>query len=224
MSVPPTLSSPFRSGATTAVPLAVAVGLFGVSFGVISVSTGGMGGVPAFVMSALTFAGSAQFAAAAVIGAGGQPLAAIAAALLLNARYIPIGISIARFLPGGPLRRFVLAQLVVDESWAIAAKGDGEFDGRRLIGAGIVLWLAWLVGTLVGVIGGEALGDPAALGLDAAFPALFLALLVGQLGSRTAVAAAVLGGGIALVLTPFTPPGVPIIAAAAAALIGLLRR
>ena len=77
---------------------------------------------------------------------------------------------------------------------------------------------------IIGVVGGEALGDPAALGLDAAFPALFLALLVSQLRSRTAVLTAVLGGLIALVLTPFTPPGVPIIAAAAAALIGLARR
>jgi len=166
----------FRPGAVTALPLAVVVGLFGVSFGVISVSSGGIGAVAAVVMSASAFAGSAQFAAAAIVGAAGQPVAAIAAALLLNARYIPIGVSVARFLPGGPLRRFLIAQLVIDESWAIAARGDGEFDGNRLIGAGAILWLAWVGGTVVGVIGGDALGDPAALGLDAAFPALFLAL------------------------------------------------
>lgn len=214
----------FRPGAVTALPLAVVVGLFGVSFGVISVSSGGIGAVAAVVMSASTFAGSAQFAAAAIVGAAGQPVAAIAAALLLNARYIPIGVSVARFLPGGPVRRFLLAQLVIDESWAIAARGDGEFDGNRLIGAGAILWLAWVGGTVVGVIGGDALGDPAALGLDAAFPALFLALLVPQLRSSTAVVVALLGGGIALALTPFTPPGVPIIAASTAALLGLVRR
>jgi len=225
MSDTPSLSTlPFRTGATTALPLAAVVGLFGVSFGVLAVSGGGVGAVPAIVMSASTFAGSAQFAAASVIAAGGQPIAAIAAALLLNARYIPIGVSVARFLPGGPLRRLVLAQLVIDESWAIAAKGEGEFDGQRLIGAGVVLWVAWVAGTVAGVLGGEALGDPTALGLDAAFPALFLALLIPQLRSRSAVVAAVLGGAIALALTPFTPPGVPIIAAAAAALIGLTRR
>ena len=88
----------------------------------------------------------------------------------------------------------------------------------------MILWLAWVAGTIIGVVGGEALGDPAALGLDAAFPALFLALLVMQLDSRRAVTAALLGGAIALALVPFTPPGVPIIAAAAAALIGLVRR
>lgn len=207
----------------TAIPLAVAVGLFGVSFGVLASASGGMGGIPAVVMSMSTFAGSAQFAAASVLGAGGQPAAAIAAALLVNARYLPIGISVARFLHGGPLARFLQGQLVVDESWAIAAQGGGRFNGSRLVGAGLVLWLAWVGGTLVGVIGGDALGDPASLGLDAAFPALFLALLVPQLTRRRAVAAAVGGAAIALALVPFTPTGVPIIAAAAAALIGLRR-
>ncbi len=220
----PPIRFELRRGAVTALPLAIAVGLFGVSFGVLSAASGGMGAAPAVVMSAITFAGSAQFAAASVVAAGGAPVTSIAAALLLNARYLPIGISVARFLPGGRLRRFLSAQLVVDESWAIAAKGGGEFEADRLIGAGIMLWLAWVGGTIVGVVGGEALGDPAALGLDAAFPALFLALLVPQLDAPRAIAAALLGAGIALVLVPFTPPGVPIIAAAAAALIGLVRR
>ena len=210
--------------ATTALSLALAVGLFGVSFGVLSVSSGGMGALAAVVMSATTFAGSAQFAAAAIVASGGQPIAAIAAALLLNARYLPIGISVARFLPGGPVRRFVLAQLVIDESWAIASRADGEFDGRVLVRAGLVIWAAWVLGTLVGVIGGEALGDPSALGLDAAFPALFLALLVSQLRSRRGVVVAVAGGLIALVLVSWTAPGVPLIAAAGAALLGLVRR
>lgn len=213
-----------RDVATTALSLALAVGLFGVSFGVLSVSSGGMGALAAVVMSATTFAGSAQFAAAAILASGGQPITAIAAALLLNARYVPIGISVARFIPGGPIRRFVLAQLVIDESWALASKGDGEFDGRVLVRAGLLIWASWVLGTVIGVIGGEALGDPSALGLDAAFPALFLALLVGQLRSRRGVAVAVVGGLIALALVPWTPPGVPLIAAAAAALLGLLRR
>lgn len=218
----PSLS--FLAGATTALPLALAVGLFGISFGVLSASDGGLGALPAIAMSVTTFAGSAQFAAGAIVAAGGQPIAAIAAALMLNARYLPIGISVARFLPGSVLRRLGVAQLVVDESWAIASQGGGEFDGERLVGAGLVLWASWVVGTIVGVIGGEALGDPATLGLDAAFPALFLALLVTQLRTRVAVVTALLGGAIALVLTPFTPVGVPIIAASAAALIGAVRR
>lgn len=221
MDLPTPIRFELRAGATTALPIAIAVGLFGVSFGVLSVSTGGMGALPAVAMSVATFAGSAQFAAASVTAAGGQAVAAVAAALLLNARYLPIGLSVARFLPGGPLRRLLAAQLVVDESWAIAARGEGRFDPHRLIGAGVVLWLAWVAGTVIGVLGGEALGDPAALGLDAAFPALFLALLVPQLTGRRAVVTAIAGAAIALALVPLAPPGVPIIAAAAAAFIGL---
>jgi 4-azaleucine resistance transporter AzlC len=213
-----------RRGAVTAIPLAIAVGLFGVSFGVLSATAGGMGALPAIAMSAVTFAGSAQFAAASIVAGGGGPIAAIAAALLLNARYLPIGVSVAPYLPGGRLRRFLQSQLVVDESWAIAYRSEGGFDPHRLIGAGVVLWLAWVGGTLIGVVGGEALGDPAALGLDAAFPALFLALLVPQLVTRRAIVTALLGAGIALALVPFTPAGVPIIAAGGAALIGLWRR
>ena len=224
MDQPTPIRFELRRGAITAVPLAIAVGLFGVSFGVLAASAGGMGVLAAIVMSMTTFAGSAQFAAASVLAGGGQPLAAIAAALLLNARYLPIGVSVARFLPGGRLGRFVQAQLVVDESWAIAAAGEGRFDPHRLVGAGLVIWLAWVGGTVIGVVGGAALGDPAALGLDAAFPALFLALLVPQLASRRAVVAALLGSAIAVGLVPVAPPGVPIIAAAAASLVGLWRR
>ena len=224
MDLAPPIRFELRRGAVTAIPLAIAVGLFGVSFGVLSASTGGMGALPAIVMSATTFAGSAQFAAASVLAGGGGPVTAILAALLLNARYLPIGVSVARFMLGGRVARFVQSQLVVDESWAIASRGGGGFDPHRLVGAGVVLWCAWVAGTVIGVLGGEALGDPAALGLEAAFPALFLALLVPQLGGRRARAAAALGAGIAVVLVPFTPAGVPIIAAAGAAVIGLVRR
>ena len=125
MDLSPPIRFELRRGAVTAVPLAIAVGLFGVSFGVLSVSTGGMGALPAIAMSATTFAGSAQFAAASIVSGGGQPIAAIAAGLLLNARYLPIGVSVARFLFGGPIQRFAQAQLVVDESWAIASRGRG---------------------------------------------------------------------------------------------------
>ena len=224
MDLAPPIRFELRRGAVTAIPLAIAVGLFGVSFGVLSASTGGMGALPAIVMSATTFAGSAQFAAASVLAGGGGPVTAILAALLLNARYLPIGVSVARFMLGGRVARFVQSQLVVDESWAIASRGGGEFDPHRLVGAGVVLWCAWVAGTVIGVLGGEALGDPAALGLDAAFPALFLALLVPQLGGRRARAAAALGAGVAVVLVPFTPAGVPIIAAVGAAVIGLVCR
>jgi 4-azaleucine resistance transporter AzlC len=203
-------------------PLAVAVVGFGISFGVLA-RAAGFGWVAPIVMSATTFAGSAQFAAASVLGDSGTAAAAVTAALLLNARYGPIGVSVAPYLEGSPGARLLRSQLVVDESWAIAAEGDGRFDARVLIGAGLVLYVSWIAGTAIGSIGGEALGDPASLGLDAAFPALFLALLVPQLRGRRPLQAAVLGGAIALALTPVAPAGVPIIAASAACLLGVRR-
>jgi predicted branched-subunit amino acid permease len=112
----------------------------------------------------------------------------------------------------------------VDESWALASRGDGRFERRILIGAGLALYLAWVSGTAVGVLGGEALGNPKDLGLDGAFPALFLALLVPQLRGRQATGAALLGGALALALIPVTPAGLPIVVASAACLIGLRRR
>jgi 4-azaleucine resistance transporter AzlC len=212
----------YRDGARAVAPLAVAVAGFGISFGLLA-RTGGWGWFAPILMSTTTFAGSAQFAAASILGDGGTVAAAVAAALLLNARYAPIGISVAPWLEGPRWRRFLHAQLVVDESWAIAARGEGRYDRRILIGAGVLLYVAWVLGTAVGAVAGRALGDPTKLGLDAAFPALFLALLVPQVRSRKPLFAALLGAAIALALTPLTPPGVPIIAASAACLLGVRR-
>ena len=213
----------YRVGARAALPLAVAVVAFGVSYGVLARSAG-MGGLAPLVMSATTFAGSAQFAVASVLAAGGGALAAIAAAILLNARYAPMGLAAAREFRGGALRRLLESQLVVDEAWALAARGGGRFDRRVLIGAGLVLYAAWVGGTALGVTAGRGLGDPEELGLDAAFPALFLALLVPQVRSRRAVGAALGGAAIALTLVPIAPAGVPIVAASAACLLGVVGR
>jgi 4-azaleucine resistance transporter AzlC len=211
-----------RAGLRAAAPLAVAVFGFGVSFGVLS-RAAGFGVVAPLVMSLTTFAGSAQFAAVSVLDAGGGAASAVVAATLLNSRYVPLGLSVAPVLRGSLLRRLLASQLIVDESWAISHRGGGRFDRKRLLGAGTLLYAAWVGGTLLGVLGGDALGDPAKLGLDAAFPALFLGLLVNQVHSRRALAAALLGGAIAIALVPLTPPGVPIIAASAACLLGLRR-
>jgi 4-azaleucine resistance transporter AzlC len=212
----------YREGARAVAPFAVAVLGFGVSFGLLA-RVGGWGWLAPIVMSATTFAGSAQFAAASILGDGGTLAAAIAAGLLLNARYAPIGVSVAPWLDGPRWRRFLHAQLVVDESWAISARGEGRYNPRTLVGAGLLLYVAWVAGTAVGAVGGQALGDPATLGLDAAFPALFLTLLAPQVRRRKPLFVALLGGTIALALTPFTPPGVPIIAASVACLLGVRR-
>ena len=215
-------SKRYRDGVRAVGPFAVAVAGFGISFGVLA-RAAGFGWLAPIVMSATTFAGSAQFAAVSIIGDAGTVGAAVAAALLLNARYGPIGVTVAPWLGGSVVSRFLRAQLVVDESWALSAEADGRFDPQVLIGAGLALYGAWVAGTAVGSIGGEALGDPSTIGLDAAFPALFLALLVPQLRGRRPLQAALLGAGIALLLTPIAPAGVPIIAASVACLLGVRR-
>jgi 4-azaleucine resistance transporter AzlC len=194
-----------------------------VAFGVLA-GAAGMGVVAPIVMSATTFAGAAQFAAASVIRDGGSVVAAVAAAVLLNARYLAISVAIAPAFEGSRLRRFFESQLIVDESWAIAQIGGGRIDRRLLMGAGLLLFPCWVGGTALGVFGGDALGDPKKLGLDAAFPALFLALLVTLLVSRRAFVAALSGGLVALALLPVAPAGVPVIAASTVCLAGLLRR
>jgi 4-azaleucine resistance transporter AzlC len=211
-----------RAGVRAALPFTIAVAGFGVSFGILA-RAAGFPPLAAVVMSGTTFAGSAQFAAASVLEAGGAVSAAVAAAILLNARYGPIGISVAPALSGPAWKRFLVAQLIVDESWAMAARGDGTYDRGVLVGAGLTLYAAWVSSTVVGALGARLLGDPAVLGLDAAFPALFLALLWPQLSERRAPLAAVAGAMIALALIPWTPPGVPIIAASSACLLGLAR-
>jgi 4-azaleucine resistance transporter AzlC len=195
---------------------------FGLSFGVLAKASG-MGSLAPVLMSMTTFAGSAQFAAASLIGTGGGALAAIGAATLLNSRYAPISLTVAPSLGGSTLSRLLQSQLIVDESWAVSQAGGGRVDRKTLIGAGALLWFAWVGGTVVGVLGAGFIGDPARYGLDAAFPALFLALLVSQLDGRMAVVAALLGATISLALVPFTAPGVPIVAASLACLLGLRR-
>jgi 4-azaleucine resistance transporter AzlC len=203
-------------------PIGVAAFAFALSFGVLA-RTAGMGWTAPLVMSATTFAGSAQFAVASLLHDGGAAAAAIGAAVMLNARYVPIGISVASSFEGPAWRRLLQSQLVVDESWAVALKRRGGFDVRVLLGAGGLLYVMWVSGTGVGLLVGNAIGDANRLGLDAAFPALFLALLVPQLVGARWVAAAVLGAAIALVLIPFAPAGVPIVAGAGACLLGWKR-
>ena len=211
-----------RAGARAVLPLALAVAAFGISYGVLA-RAAGMGVAAPVVMSATTFAGSAQFAVASILETAGGTAAAIVAAILLNARYAPMSIAAAPGFRGPRWRRLLASQLIVDESWALAARGAGRFDVPFLIGAGLVLYPCWVASTAVGALAGDLLGNPERLGLDAAFPALFLALLVSQLRSGRGVVAAVAGAAIALALIPLAAPGVPIIAASAACLIALRR-
>jgi predicted branched-subunit amino acid permease len=209
----------YWEGARAVLPLAGVIGILGVLFGVLARSAG-LSLAAATVMSATTFSGSAQFAAVSVLGGGGTVGAAVAAAALLNTRYVATGAALAPALGGGAVRRFVVAQLAVDESWAAAYLGDGRFSEERLVGAGVVLYVVHVASTALGAATAGLLADPTAWGLDAALPALFVLLAWPHLLYRDGLGAALFGAAAALALTPVAPPGVPIVAAAAASLVG----
>jgi predicted branched-subunit amino acid permease len=212
----------YRPGMRAGVGFGAAAFVVGLSFGVVAQPT--MGSVAPIVMSVFVFAGSAQFGATAVLAAGGDAVTAIATGAMLNARFLSMGVAAAPALRGGPLRRAAEGQAVVDASWALAARGEGGFDREKLLGATLPQYPAWVIGTVVGVLLGGAIGNPADLGLDAVFPAFFLALLAAELGRPRVLPVVVLAGAIALLLTPVLPAGLPVLLASSAALIGLWPR
>jgi predicted branched-subunit amino acid permease len=211
-----------REGVRAGAPFGVASCLLSVSFGVVA-QDAGLSPLAAIVMSAIVFAGSAQFAAIAIVSSGGGLGAAIGAAALMNSRFLPMGVALGPSLPGGPVARGLQGQAVVDSSWAQAANGDGTFDRWLLFGSTAVQYVGWVGGTVIGALAGDALGDPKALGLDALYPAFFVALLVSEARSGRARGVALLGAVLALALVPVAPPGLPVLAASLAALIGLTR-
>ncbi|HVM28597.1 MAG TPA: AzlC family ABC transporter permease [Mycobacteriales bacterium] len=210
----------FRDGARAGLPYAAASSVLALSFGVVATDFG-VPAVAVVVMSAVVFAGSAQFASIGILAAGGGLGAATAAAALMNSRFVPMGFALGPSLKGSRLRRTLEGQVVVDSSWAMAARGDGRFDRPYLFGHTAVQYVGWVSGTTAGVVV-PAL-DAQALGLDAVFPAFFLTILAGELRDRKRVVVATAGAVIALALVPVAPPGVPVLVAASAALVGLRR-
>jgi 4-azaleucine resistance transporter AzlC len=204
-----------RAGIRRGLPFGIAVFAISISFGVLARPL--LGAVAPIVMSILVFSGSAQFGALAVLAAGGSTGAAIVAAVLLNARYLAMGLALAPSLRGRAPSRAAFAMTTVDASWAAASIGGGAFDPWYMVGVSIPQYAGWVLGTVVGVFVGPRLGDPNALGLDALFPAFFISLLFAEARGRRRLAAAGGGAGIALALTPLVPAGLPILAAAAAA-------
>ena len=207
-----------------ALVISVACAVIGVSYGVLATSVG-LSPLMTAATSLLIFSGGSQFAAVGVIAAGGSPIAAVLSGLLLAGRFLGFGTAVIPWMPDGLGRRAVASHLVIDESVAMAlgwAATDGPHAARRAFwstGAGICGF--WQIGTWIGVLAGQNLGDPGALGLDAAFPALFLALLAPLVRSRREVVAAVAGALIAILLVPVAPAGVPIIASAGGVLVAL---
>lgn len=209
-----------RPVVVASITLGAAVGVFGVAFGVGAVSAGGTV-LQACAMSLLVFTGASQFSAVSVVAAGGSTGAALGSALLLAARNGIYGLAMSRVIGGSLATRLVAAQLTIDETTAMSL-AQRDVRARRLAFwiTGVSVYVCWNLGTLVGALAGSAI-DPADYGLDAAFPAGFVAMVVPHLRRRLGLLAAALGAGICLVLIPLTPIGVPILGAAAAVLLGL---
>jgi len=209
------------------VSLGAAVGAYGVSFGALGVASG-FDTWQTMALSLLMFTGASQFALVGVWGAGGGPVAAITTALLLGARNSLYGLRLAPTMRVRGWRRLVAAQLTIDESTAMAlgqdeSDRDGEPFRLAFWATGLAVYVCWNIATLVGALAASAIGDPRAIGLDAAIPAGFLALLWPRLRGREAWAVAAGGALVALALTPWLRPGLPVLAAALVAVVAALR-
>lgn len=203
-----------------AIGVGVATGAYGLSFGAIAVASG-LDGWQIQALSLLMFTGASQFALVGVIGAGGGLVAAVLAAWFLGARNGLYALHIAPVLRPLGWRTPLAAQLTIDESAGMAiAQGDDLPRARYAFWAtGISVYVLWNIGTLLGTLGAALLSDPAVLGLDAAIPAAFLALLWPRLRDRLAWAVALAAAVLALALLPLTAPGVPVLASALIAVV-----
>jgi 4-azaleucine resistance transporter AzlC len=193
-------------------------GAFGVTFGAVSAASG-LSTTQAVVLSVVMFTGASQFALVGVLAAGGSPVAGLSAALLLGLRNAFYGVPVTQILRPGGLRRLLAAHFVIDESTAMAvAQPTQRAAGYAFWATGITLYALWTLGTLAGALIGSGI-DTSALGLDAAAPAIFLALLWRQLSHDWARAVALGAAVVALGLVPVVPAGLPIVAAAAVAVV-----
>ena len=221
MSEPGPPQSSIRDGVRAGMPFAFASFALSVSFGVVAQPL--IGTWPTIVVSVIVFAGAAQAASLSVLAAGGAVPAAVIAGLLVNARFLPMGFASGPAFRGRKLKRAVDGQAIVDASWAVSSRGDGTFDRGLLIGGTIPQYIAWQLGTIIGVFGGSLLSHPDRLGLDAIFPAFYLALLFHEIRRGEALGVALAAVAITLVLLPVAPAGVPVVVASLTALWGLRR-
>lgn len=213
-----------RRGITAnALGVGIAVAAYGVSFGAISV-TGGLTVLQTCILSALMFTGGSQFALIGVLIAGGGAVSAVATSVLLGVRNAFYGLSMAPVLRVHGAQRFVAAQLTIDESTAMAVSRSTEHDHGRASrfafwATGLSVFVFWNLATLLGALGAHALGDPKRLGLDAAIPAGFIALVWPRLRDARAWTIGLAAAAMALVLTPVLQPGVPVLCTATVAVV-----
>ena len=212
-----------RSVVSAGLVLAAAVGVFGIAFGAGAVSAGASVW-QACVMSLAVFTGASQFSAISVIAAGGGTVAALGGATLLAARNGVYALAMSRVLPRGRLAtRLIAAQVTIDESTAMATAQPTPHQRRRAFWiTGASVYVFWNIGTLIGALAGSAV-DPEVFGLDAAFPAGFVAMVMPHLETPRGRAAALTGALLCLVTVPVLPVGLPILVASAGVLFGVRR-
>jgi len=205
--------------------VAIATGAYAISFGAIALA-GGLTVWQTMALSLLMFTGASQFGFIAVIAGGGAPLAGAATAIMLGARNALYGLRLAEILRVSGLRRLGAAQLVIDESTAMSIGRDTDRAARLgFYATGLGVFTLWNIGTLVGAVGASWLSDPRALGLDAAAPAAFLALLAPRLRGRELWALALVAAVVAVLAVPLVPVGVPVLLAGLVGVIaGLIPR
>ncbi|MFD9216187.1 AzlC family ABC transporter permease [Streptomyces sp. NPDC087659] len=210
-----------RAGLRLGAGLGAATFVLGVTFGSEAASQG-WGSLAAVVCSALVMSGSAQFAVLTSLAGGTGVAPAVTAVALINARFVTMGVAVARDLKGSRWRRAFEGQAVIDASWVIAHEGEGRFDRGKLFGATLAQAPAWVAGTALGAALAPSPGLVGTFGLDVVYPAFFLLLLLDEVRpSRRARAAAGLGAALAAALVLAVPAGVALIGSTAGALLGL---
>ncbi|MFV0258866.1 MAG: AzlC family ABC transporter permease [Acidimicrobiales bacterium] len=198
----------------------VPTGAYGVSFGALSVAAG-LSVTQTCILSLAMFTGGSQFAFIGVVGAGGAPVAAVAAATLLGVRNGFYALAMAPLLRVTGWRRLAAAHLTIDESAAVATAQLPDRDRVRdgFWATGICVFIGWNATTFLGAVAGSTIGDPRAYGLDAAAAAAFLALLWPRLNRSLTRGVAVAAAAVATIGVPVTPVGVPVLAAIGVALV-----
>jgi predicted branched-subunit amino acid permease len=195
----------------TALSVALTVGLYGAAFGAAGV-TAGFSILQTCLLSILLFSGASQFAVVGIMGAGGAAISAIATATLLGFRNALYGLQMAPILKVKGIRRVLAAQITIDESTAVATLQDNDEDRKRgFYLTGIGVYIFWNLFTFLGALGASAIGDPSVWGLDAAVPAAFLGLIWPRLKNKLQFIVSAIAIAWALLLTPITPAGIPII-------------
>lgn len=195
----------------TSLSVAFTVGLYGAAFGAAGI-TAGFSILQTCLLSLLLFSGASQFAVVGIMGAGGSAASAIATATLLGFRNALYGLQLAPILKVTGLKRIIASQITIDESTAVSTLQSNDSDRKRafyLTGFGVYIF--WNLFTFLGALGASAIGDPSVWGLDAAVPAAFCGLVWPRLKDKQLFLISACAIILALLLTPITPAGIPII-------------